>query len=454
MPTSSDGILTVTFDTERAAVQIQVNGTAWPAPVSRVTITRTSAGQGTIPVRDLERRAVAGGTLLWVDNESPLGVDVTYACIGYNALGTQVPVGLTNLAPDPRLATSTMSTNGATVSDTRPGTGADVDNGSFFRRTMTTANTTSPMSMQCSPTGTGAIPVTPGSPIVASWDARKNPGLGPAGRADFAWYDAAGAVLGSVSSGAAQSQTAAWLRFSQVHTPPVGAAFGQPRLAWTGTAVVGQLLDLGRLQVEAGTTPTPFKVGFVAVPTEVTVSTVGAAPGLWIKIPGRADMVTRVGLADAGTLSRATLGSSWQVPGGIAIAQSAAASLAQSAGLGSLSTTLVVRTSDAGQKAALWQIVGQAPAQTVLMQTVPQPEELPSGYYQVVNPSQGTLPVRSDLYGKRPFTLPITEAVMPAGSGTGLFGATHDDIAASFSSHTEIAATVSSHLELAEGAWS
>jgi hypothetical protein len=455
MPTSSDGILTCTFDPERVAVQIEVDGTAWPAgsDVSRVTITRTSTGQGTIPVRDLERRAVAGGTLLWVDNEAPLDADVVYTCVGYDSFGDEVPVGLTNLAPDPRLAATTMSLNGATVSDTRPSTGADVDNGSFFRRTMTTANTTSPMSMQCSPTGTGAIPVTPGSPIVASWDSRKNPGLGPAGRSDFVWYDAAGAQLSS-STGAGQTQTGTWQRFSQVHTPPALAAFGQPRLAWTGTALVGQQLDLGRLQVEHGSVATPFKVGFLPVPTEVTVSTVGAAPGLWIKVPGRADMVTRVGLVDAGRMTRPTLGGSWQVPGGLAIAQSAAASLAQSAGLGSLSTTVQVLTRDAGQTAALWQIIAQAPGQVVMLQTSPQPEELPSGYYQVVNPSQDTLPVRPDLYGKRPFLLPITEAVMPAGSGTGLFGATHDDIAQSFTSHTEIAATVSSHLELAEGAWS
>jgi hypothetical protein len=283
MPTSPDGILTCTFDAERLAVQIQVDGAAWPleSDVQRVTITRSSAGQGTIPVRDLERRAVAGGTLLWVDNEAPADTAVTYSCTGYDSFGEEVPGG----------------------------------------------------------------------------------------------------------------------------------------------------------------------------PSEVAVSTLGAAAGLWVKIPGRADMVTRVGLVDAGELVRATLGGSWQVPGGVAIAQAAAASLAQSAGLGSLSTTLQVLTRDAGQTAALWQIVGQAPGQVLLLQTVPQPGEFPSGYYQVQNPRQGTVPVSPDLYGKRPFLLPVVESVMPAGSGTGAFGATHDDIAQSFSSHTEIAATVSSHLELAEGSW-
>lgn len=455
MPTSADGILTCTFDPVRVAVQIEVDGSAWPddADVSRVTITRTSTGQGTIPVRDLERRAVAGGTLLWVDNEAPLETDVTYACIGYDSFGDEVPVGQTNLAPDPRLAATTMSTNGATVTDTRPVSGAD-DGGSFFRRAMGTANTTSPMSMQCSPTGTGAIPVTPGSPVVVSWDARKNPGLGPAGRADFAWYDAAGATIGSVVSGTGQSQTGSWQRFSQIHTPPALAVFGQPRLAWTGTALVSQQLDLGRLQVEHGTVATPFKVGFLAIPTEVTVSTTGAEWGLWIKIPGRADMVARLKFRAVRGKTRPTLGGTWQVPGGVAIAQSAAASLAQSAGMGSLTATVDVTTYDPGQAAALWQIVGQAPGQVVMMQTG-HPEEFPSGYYQVgsiteENPSG----MRSDLQGLRHHSLPITEAVMPAGSGTGLFGATHDDIAESFSSHTEIAATVSSHLELAEGAWS
>lgn len=471
MPTSADGILTCTFDPERVAVQIEVDGTAWPvgSGVSRVTITRAAAGQGAIPVRDLERRSVAGGTLLWADNEAPLDVDVVYSCTGYDSLGDEVRVGVVNRAPDPRLTATTMSTNGATVADTRPATGGP-DGGAFFRRTMTTANTTSPMTMALSGSGLGGIPVAPGQAYTVSAYARKSPAGGASPRVDWTWYTAAGAVISS-TTGTSYSATGTWGRWSQTNTAPALAAYGQPRLAWSGTALVGQVLELAQAQCETGDTATSYFDGgypgaewtgaanasasLLPTPgsTDVTVSTAGAAWGLWVKIPGRADMVTRVGLQSVGEMARATLGGSWQVPGGVAIAQSAAASLAQSAGLGSLSATLQVLTADAGQTAALWQIIAQAPGQVVMLQTG-QPEELPSGYYQVVNPAQGTIPISPGLYGRRPFTLPITEAVMPAGSGTGLFGAAHDDIAQSFSSHTEIAATVGSHLELAQGAWS
>lgn len=471
MPTSADGILTCTFDPARTAVQIRVDGDAWPAGsnVSRVTITRAPSGQGAIPVRDLERRAASGGTLLGSDNEAPLDTSVTYRVTGYDTSGDEVRIGERNDLLDPRLTTGTMTLNGATVTDTRPGTGA-LDGKSHFRRTITSPNTASPMSLPLSGLGTAGRPVVSGKTYVGSWYARKTAG-GPATRMDIGWYDAAGVAIGSAITGASNSVGTGWTRFQLTAVAPAGAAFVRILLVWTGTAVAAQTLDLAMAQWEPGTVPTPYKDGtypgvewlgpangsMSLLPTPnsslVTLSTAGAAWGLWIKIPGRADMVTRVGLVDAGEFSRATLGGSWQVPGGVAIAQAAAASLAQSAGLGSLGTTLQIATADPGQAAALWRIMAEAPGQVVLMQTG-QPEELPSGYYQVVNPSQASDRTRSNVYGRRLFTLPITESVVPAGSGTSLFGATHDDIAQSFASHTEIAATVGSHLELAEGAWS
>lgn len=153
----------------------------------------------------------------------------------------------TNLVLDPRLTTGTMTTNGATVVDSRPSSGAQ-DGGSFFRRVMTTANTASPMTLALGPTGTGAIPVTVGTPVVTLWDARKSPPGGPASRVDVGWYTAAGVAL-SASNGSSQTLSDTWQRFSQTHTPPATAAFGQPRLIWTGIALVGQTLDLARVQV-------------------------------------------------------------------------------------------------------------------------------------------------------------------------------------------------------------
>lgn len=429
MPTSSDGILTVQFDPATAAVSLVVDGDLWPEPVSFITVTRTPTGQPTIPVRGLEMHSAPGGWYVGTDHEAPLDTDVTYAVTGYDSIGTVVPVGLTNLAPDPRLATSTMSTNGATVSDTRPGTGADVDNGSFFRRTMTTANTTSPMSMQCSPTGTGAIPVTPGSPIVASWDSRKNPGLGPAGRADFAWYDAAGAQIGSVAAGAGQTQTGTWQRFSQVHTPPALAVFGQPRLAWTGTALVGQQLDLGRLQVEGGTVATSFKVGFVAVPTEATVSTTGAAWGVWLKAPGQAGLTVLARWNTRGDLGSQTIGGTYQVHEG--------AEVAAWSGVAGGRISIDVTTYDAAQDAALR---GLLDAARVLLVQTGQPAEIGDGtgsdWWFVESAGQSNqAQMRSDLHGRRRRTLQLVRTAVPAGEGVIFTGQSYSTVYGEFATY-------------------
>ncbi|MFD2792588.1 hypothetical protein ACFS27_03405 [Promicromonospora vindobonensis] len=482
MPTSPDGILTVTFDPVRAAVQIQVNGSAWPAPVSRVTIMRTSPGQGAIPVRDLERRAVAGGTLLWVDNEAPLGVDVTYSCVGYDSAGDEVQVGLTNLVTDPRatVAARWAAFGGSTANESMVTGALDgplLPNGTrsttYARYTLTAAGTGNAQYGYDQGPGNPLPIVLAGTPLALAIYVRSSVAVSNITVRKDAYLD--GAAAGGAQGGSGGSATLpanTWVRLEAVVSN--NADFDQLRLGSNfpqESRFVNQVIDVALALGVPGDSTVPdyfdgdtpgaewtgtpnASTSIRLVPTEATVSTTGAAHGLWVKIPGRADMATCVAVQDVGEMSRPTLGGSWQVPGGVAIAQSSAASLAQSAGLGSLSTALRVLSQDAGQTAALWQIIGQAPAQTVLLQTVPQPEELPSGYYQVVNPSQGTLPIRPDLYGKRPFSLPITEAVAPAGSGTGVFGATHDDIAASFTSHTEIAATVASHLELAQGAWS
>lgn len=440
MPTSSDGILEATYDPTIASVRLVVDGGMWPSPVTYITVTRTPAGQATVPVRGLELRRVQGGWYIGTDGEMPLDVDVTYGVVGYDSLGDEVQVGQTNLAPDPRLAATTMSTNGATVSDTRPSTGADGDNGSFFRRTMTTANTTSPMSMQCSPTGTGAIPVTPGSPIVASWDSRKNPGLGPSGRCDFAWYDAAGASIGSVVSGTGQTQTGSWQRFSQIHTPPALAVFGQPRLAWTGTALVGQQLDIGRLQVEDGSTPTPYKAGFLHIPTEVTVSTTGAEWGLWLKAPGRVDLNVRLPLRTREDLSSATQGGSFAVIGGDEVHAWS--------GVAADRTTITLLAGTTAMGAAIQRLLSEY--RTILIQSG-QPDELgPGSEWWFVsdvsrsNPSQ----VRSDVYAKRTWTLQIARSPVPAGVGLVSTGAIYSDLVASYATYADLLAAVPTYGDL------
>lgn len=160
-----------------------------------------------------------------------------------------------NMIPDPELLTRTMSLNGATVVDTHPLTGGPGpgDGGPYFSRLIQAPNTTSPMLMALAGVGLAAIPVVAGTSYTVAWWARKNPGGGPASRLDWQWYDGAGAAL-SVNNGAAMSPGATWQRFSQTNVAPVGAAFAQPRLVWTGTALTDQVLDVAQPWMNDGVT--------------------------------------------------------------------------------------------------------------------------------------------------------------------------------------------------------
>lgn len=160
-----------------------------------------------------------------------------------------------NKLSDPRLDTLNLHPRGATVVDTHPTSGAP-DGGRYFRRTMTTANTSSPMNATLNGSGTAGAPVTPGSPITPSIWARKTAG-GPALRFDINWYTAAGAFVSS-SAGTGNSIGSAWQRVQQAFTPPATAAFGQLAISWSGTALVAQTLDLAMVQLEYGSSASPW----------------------------------------------------------------------------------------------------------------------------------------------------------------------------------------------------
>jgi hypothetical protein len=158
-----------------------------------------------------------------------------------------------NLAPDADLSGLTMTVEGATVDDSFPQSGGPngPDGGIYFRRRIISPNTTSPMSMMLSGTGTDGIPVIGGEPYTLSWWARKSLSGGPDTRGDFYWYDAAGNFLSS-PAGASQAVGTEWEKFSQTRDAPASAAFLALRLAWVGTAVEDQTLDLAQAWVNQG----------------------------------------------------------------------------------------------------------------------------------------------------------------------------------------------------------
>jgi len=189
-------------------------------------------------------------------------------------------------------------------------------------------------------------------------------------------------------------------------------------------------------------------VGFDGpVPLTATVETTGAAWGLWVKAPGRADLNVRVALRDFGQTTRQVQGGSWQIPGGQRVAESS--------GLAQVSSTIEVATRAPAEHDALRAVLEAAPGGVVLLQTgQPAEPELPSSYYQVTswstsNPGRA----RSDVSGFRVHTLAVDRVAMPAGDSTGFSGVSHDVIAATFPSHQAIKDAGLTHLDLAMGSW-
>lgn len=155
---------------------------------------------------------------------------------------------------DYRLDGRTMTLNGATVVDTFPSTGAP-DGGSYFSRHIVAANTTSPMVMDVTDSGTAAIPAAAGATYTGSWWARKMPGGGPATRMNMRWFDAAGATISTVN-GTNMSALTDWSRHSETFVAPALTAFMMPILAWSGTALVDQDLDFAQVWINEGAVAT------------------------------------------------------------------------------------------------------------------------------------------------------------------------------------------------------
>src|SRR5690606_17412150 len=90
MPTSPDGILEAEFEASQNLVRLVVDGGMWPAPVSRLPITRSSAGATTEPVRTADNAPAAGGWFLGVDDAAPMDVSCTYTVTGMTDWGEPV----------------------------------------------------------------------------------------------------------------------------------------------------------------------------------------------------------------------------------------------------------------------------------------------------------------------------------------------------------------------------
>lgn len=161
-----------------------------------------------------------------------------------------------NLAQNYHLQGLTMAGGGAGVfEDSFPASGGP-DGGPYFRRHVVVPNTTSPMAMATTGSGTAAIPITAGLTYQVSWWARKDPFGGVTTRTDIRWYDGAGVQVGATIASSTADPANEWERITRSFVAPVGAAFLRVDLVWTGTALADQDLDFAQVWINEGAAAT------------------------------------------------------------------------------------------------------------------------------------------------------------------------------------------------------
>jgi len=264
VPTSADGILEGAYEPSQNLVRLVVDGGMWPAPVSRLTISRSSAGTLTEPVRTADNVATAGGWFLGVDDAAPMDASCTYTATGITEWGEPV----------------------ATAS--------------------------------------------------------------------------------------------------------------------------------------------------------VVIMTTGAAPGLWLKAPGRPQLTCRVRLINPGENSTETQGGVYQPPGGFAIPQWS--------GVDADSRTLVVAATTTQDVARVRALL--AAERTLLIQSR-QPEQFPSGYWFVHTEGVTRLgPATEQSW----FALPVTRTSAPVGEGQGFTGTTYETTRQTFATYADVLAGAATYFDVPEGA--
>lgn len=149
---------------------------------------------------------------------------------------------------------------------------------------------------------------------------------------------------------------------------------------------------------------------FVALAT-VTVSTVGAVDGMWLKVAGAPDLTMRAAIRSIPGVSSPTIGDVYQIAGG-------GGSVAQWSGAESDSTKIILSVDAEGGVARLRAILDTS--RVLLLQPVGA-TDLDSGWYFIrgierINPAQ------VEEFPQRWFTLYLQRTGIPAGAGSGIVG--------------------------------
>lgn len=170
----------------------------------------------------------------------------------------------------------------------------------------------------------------------------------------------------------------------------------------------------------------------------VVIMTTGAAPGLWLKAPGRPQFTCRVRLIDPGENNAQTQGSVFQVPGG--------ATIPQWSGVDGDTRRLVVAAPTASDVARLRALL--ATERTLLIQSR-QPEQFPSGYWFVQTEGISRLGPATD---QAWFSLPVTRTAAPVGEGQGFTGTTYETTRQTFATYQNLKDANETYFDVQQGA--
>jgi len=169
-------------------------------------------------------------------------------------------------------------------------------------------------------------------------------------------------------------------------------------------------------------------LGEIATAT-VTISTLGASWGMWLKAPGRADLTVLGRWRGIGQVDSQTIGATYQVHDGPEIASWS--------GVAGERVTLDLTTRTPGEDAALRALLKEA---RVLLVQTGQPAEFGDGtgsdWWFVettsrANPSQ----MRSDLQPLRHRSLQLVRTTVPAGEGIVYTGQTYSTVYGEFATY-------------------
>ena len=232
---------------------------------------------------------------------------------------------------------------------------------------------------------------------------------------------------------------------------PGGA--GELVRGWINTETVGGYVVATDHEMPIDSSVTYSITGYSAAgaaleSAQATISTAGAASGLWIKVPGRPDLTVRVGIAPGGVgeVVSQTVGGAYQILGGGTVA------VAQYGGAAPWTQSLTVQALDAATVGRVRAILGNlsGSASRVLLFQLAGGDDVPGGWAFVAKVSESLLAQVAGGGGGRRWTLDLTAARTPAGTSAGAVW-TYAALAATYSSYSAAKAANVSYFAMAQG---